>query len=50
MGMDDLTLVDAPHKMVMGSVDALGRPDAVIIDSLGYQVLFQAALPTGRDA
>ena len=40
MGVDDATLVGAPRKMVLGSVDDLRRPDAVIIDRVGYEFFF----------
>jgi len=40
MGLDDSTLVGAPRKMLMGSVDDLNKPDAVIIDEAGYHYLF----------
>jgi putative ABC transport system permease protein len=40
MGLDDSTLVGAPRKMLMGSVDDLRQNDAVIIDEAGYHYLF----------
>ena len=40
MGVDDSTLVGVPRNMVLGSVDALHRPDAVIIDRVGYEFFF----------
>jgi putative ABC transport system permease protein len=40
MGLDDHTLVGAPNQMLMGSLDDLERPDAVIIDSAGYSYLW----------
>ncbi len=40
MGVDDATLVGAPRNMVLGSVDDLRRPDAVIIDRVGYEFFF----------
>ena len=40
MGVDDATLVGAPRKMVLGSVNDLRRPDAVIIDRVGYEFFF----------
>jgi putative ABC transport system permease protein len=49
MGVDDATLVGAPRKMVMGSVDDLRRPDAVIIDRVGYEFFFpKQAYELGR--
>ena len=40
MGVDDATLVGAPRNMVLGSVDDLRRPDAVIVDRVGYEFFF----------
>jgi putative ABC transport system permease protein len=40
MGVDDATLVGAPKDMVLGSVDNLRRPEAVIIDRVGYEFFF----------
>jgi putative ABC transport system permease protein len=40
MGVDDATLVGAPRSMVLGSVDDLRQPDAVIIDRVGYEFFF----------
>jgi len=40
MGVDDSTLVGVPRNMVLGSVDALRQPDAVIIDRVGYEFFF----------
>lgn len=40
LGVDDATLVGAPHKMIIGSVDGLREPDAAIIDEAGYRRLF----------
>jgi putative ABC transport system permease protein len=40
IGLDDSTLVGAPRKMLMGSVEELRKPDAVIIDEAGYHYLF----------
>jgi putative ABC transport system permease protein len=40
MGLDDATLVGAPHKMLLGSVRDLHEPDSVIIDQAGYQFFF----------
>src|SRR6266567_8621991 len=40
MGVDDSTLVGVPRNMVLGSVDDLRRPDAVIVDRVGYEFFF----------
>ena len=40
MGVDDATLVGAPRNLVLGSVDDLRRPDAVIVDRVGYEFFF----------
>src|SRR6516165_6898667 len=38
--LDDETLVGAPHDMIVGSVEDLKRPDAVIIDKAGYEYMW----------
>jgi putative ABC transport system permease protein len=40
MGVDDATLVGAPRNMVLGSAEDLRRPDAVIVDRVGYEFFF----------
>jgi putative ABC transport system permease protein len=40
LGVDDATLIGAPRNMVLGSVNDLRRPDAVIIDQVGYEFFF----------
>lgn len=40
MGLDDASLVGAPRDLVMGSIDDLRQPDAVIIDRVGYKFFF----------
>ncbi len=39
-GLDDETLVAAPQKMIVGSLDDLHRPDAVVIDKAGYEYMW----------
>lgn len=39
-GLDDETLVGAPQKMIAGTVEDLKRPDAVIIDTAGYEYMW----------
>jgi putative ABC transport system permease protein len=39
-GLDDETLVGAPQEMIAGSLDDLKRPDAVILDSAGYEFMW----------
>ena len=51
MGLDDASLVGAPtrDKMLLGAVDDLRQPDAVIIDRVGYSFLFpRQPLALGR--
>jgi putative ABC transport system permease protein len=51
MGLDDASLVGAPSrdKMLLGAVDDLRQPDAVIIDRVGYSFLFpRQPLELGR--
>ncbi len=40
LGLDDATLTGAPRKMLLGSIERLREPDAVIIDRAGYLLLF----------
>ena len=40
LGVDDATLVGAPRKMLLGSVDDLRQPDAAIIDEAGYRFFY----------
>ena len=39
-GLDDATLVGAPHEMIAGKIGDLRRPDAVIVDKAGYEYLW----------
>jgi putative ABC transport system permease protein len=39
-GLDDASLVGAPHSMIMGSVADLRKPDSVIVDKAGFGFLF----------
>jgi len=49
MGLDDATLAGAPQKMILGSVQSLRDPDAVIIDLAGYHFLFPGRAPALGD-
>src|SRR5262245_11584550 len=40
-GLDDETLVGGPHEMIVGSVEDLAKPDAVIIDKAGYEYMWK---------
>jgi putative ABC transport system permease protein len=40
LGHDDASLAGVPRDMVLGSVEDLRRPGAVLIDDCGYQFLF----------
>jgi putative ABC transport system permease protein len=40
IGIDDDTLVGAPRKMLLGRWEDLRRPDSVIVDRAGYQLLY----------
>ena len=42
MGLDDASLAGAPEprKMLLGSIDSLREPDAVLIDLIGYHFFF----------
>jgi len=45
IGVDDASLVGAPRKMVLGSVAALRRPDAMIMDKAGYAAIWPGEAP-----
>jgi putative ABC transport system permease protein len=40
LGLDDATLVGVPHSMLLGRIEDLRQPDAVIIDNAGYQFFY----------
>jgi putative ABC transport system permease protein len=40
VGLDDATLVGAPRTMLVGSVTDLQKPDAIILDEVGHQLLW----------
>ncbi len=45
LGLDDASLAGAPRKMILGSIQGLREPDAVIIDLAGYHFLFPGQAP-----
>lgn len=40
IGLDDATMVGAPREIVVGGIDDLRRPDAVIMDEAGFHQLW----------
>ncbi|MBA4015793.1 MAG: ABC transporter permease [Pirellula sp.] len=40
IGLDDATMVGAPREIIVGSIDDLRRPDAVIMDEAGFRQLW----------
>jgi putative ABC transport system permease protein len=49
LGLDDQSFVGAPKTMLVGSVADLRRPDAVVLDELGYRYLWPGQpLLTGK--
>jgi putative ABC transport system permease protein len=40
LGVDDASLVGAPRDMVLGSAEDLRKPDAVLVDRVGYEFFF----------
>lgn len=40
MGLDDASLVGAPRKMLLGSIEDLRKPDSVVIDRAGFFFFF----------
>jgi putative ABC transport system permease protein len=45
IGLDDATLVGAPPNMILGNLFDLRKPDAVIMDLEGYQLLWPGEEP-----
>src|SRR5260221_1560180 len=45
MGVDNASLTGAPRKLILGSIESLREPDAVIIDMAGYHFLFPGQEP-----
>lgn len=45
LGIDDATLVGAPRKLVLGELNSLRQPDAVIIDQTAFQFYFPNQKP-----
>jgi putative ABC transport system permease protein len=40
LGLDDVSLVGAPRKMILGSYENLRKPNSVIIDEAGFRFFF----------
>lgn len=40
LGLDDVSLVGAPHHLYVGDLGDLRRPDAIIVDKVGLRKLF----------
>jgi putative ABC transport system permease protein len=40
LGVDDASLVGAPRDLVLGSPEDLRKPDAVLVDRVGYEFFF----------
>jgi putative ABC transport system permease protein len=50
LGLDDATLVGAPREILLGSLADLRKPDAVIIDEIGYRYVWpNEPLAVGRE-
>jgi putative ABC transport system permease protein len=49
IGVDDGTLIGVPRRMIIGDIEALRQPDAIIMDQVGYRLLWPGApLQLGR--
>ena len=49
MGIDDGSLIGAPHNMAVANFDALREPDSIIIDRVGFEFFFPGEpLSTGK--
>jgi putative ABC transport system permease protein len=40
LGLDDASLIGGPQRMILGSVDDLRRPDAIIMDRAGHEFIW----------
>jgi len=40
LGLDDATLVGAPRRVVLGSIEALAMPETIAVDRSGYEFFF----------
>lgn len=40
LGIDDNSLIGIPHKIIMGNYQDIEKPDAFIVDSVGYGLLW----------
>lgn len=40
LGLDDATLVGAPRELLVGTLEDLRQPDAVIVDKAGYEYMW----------
>ncbi|HTU92569.1 MAG TPA: ABC transporter permease [Gemmataceae bacterium] len=50
LGLDDATMVGAPRRILVGSLADLRKPDAVIIDEIGYRYVWpNEPLAVGRE-
>ncbi|MHB1424959.1 MAG: ABC transporter permease [Gemmataceae bacterium] len=50
LGLDDATMVGAPREIILGSLADLRKPDAVIIDEVGYRYVWpDEPLAVGRE-
>jgi putative ABC transport system permease protein len=45
VGIDDLSMVGAPQQMLIGSVEDLQQPDAIILDIAGFANIFPGQPP-----
>lgn len=49
-GLDDATLIGAPQRMLLGTVDSLRASDAVVLDKSGYEYMWPGEpLRLGRE-
>ena len=46
LGVDDATLAGVTPHLVLGSIDSLERPDAMIIDRAGFQFMWPGEAPS----
>ena len=46
LGVDDATLAGVTPRLVLGSIDSLEQPDAMIIDRVGFQFMWPGEAPS----
>ena len=49
IGVDNSTLIGVPRRMILGDIESLRQPDAIVMDQVGYRLLWPGSpLQLGR--